>query len=344
MKKHLFLIIKFTITIGILLYLYFEIEWQDMQQTLTHASASMLILTILIYAASQFLNTYKWSVLLHSHGPRHPMRRLLTYNFIGMFCNTFMPGMVGGDVQKCYAVFRDEKKRSGEQGLPKGRLPEIISSILVARITGVLAMIWQANLAYFFLFPHLDIYKNSNNPFLKIILPYILLGLLAGTVLFFIIPRFFNFNVHQYETKTGLLSKLINPIKRMAMNVKGYVENWRLIVYVMILSLIFQGIMNFIYALVGMSLHLPVSWIYYFIAIPLVTLISSIPISISGFGVREGAMATFFSFVGVGTAEAVLLSFSVVFVSIVPSLFGGLLLLKEGFFVQPSKSELEGDE
>ena len=172
-KKHLSFIIKLVLTLGILGWIFHKIDFQKFQLSIKNADWEILIWAILLYFISSFINTYKWSLLLNSHAITHPYRRLVNYNFIGMFCNFFMPGMVGGDVQKCYAVYRDESLDLKDK-LPRGRLTQIISSVMMARLTGVVAMIWQANLAYFFVFRKLPFYQGITDPFIIFLLPKIL--------------------------------------------------------------------------------------------------------------------------------------------------------------------------
>jgi uncharacterized protein (TIRG00374 family) len=339
-KKHFAFIIKLVLTVLILVILFYQIDFKHMLATIQQADWKLLIVCILFYGFSQFLNTYKWSILLHSHGAVHPFSRLLTYNFIGMFFNFFMPGMVGGDVQKCYAVYRDEKKEFGDS-LQKGRLTQIISSIMMARVTGVLAMIWHANFAYFFIFRHMQIATQTHDVFLQNYLPKILLLLLLGTFMVIIVPLFFNFQTDVHKEKKSLLEKIVHPFLHMAMVMKGYIQNTRMFLYILVLSVIFQGLMNILNAMIGMALHLNVPLSYYFIAVPLITLCTAIPISLSGFGVREGSYAYFLHFVGITTAQSVLLSLTSVVVTAVNSAIGGFLLIKEGFFIEKQTPQEE---
>ncbi len=345
MKKHLSFLLKLVLTIVLLVILYYQIDLEHMALTIQQADWRILLGCVLFYGFSQFLNTYKWAILLHSHGAVHPYPKLLTYNFIGMFFNFFMPGMVGGDVQKCYAVYRDEKKQFGET-IPKGRMTQIVSSIMMARVTGVLAMIWHANFAYFFIFRQMKIATQTHDLFLEYYLPRILLLLLFGTFMVIIIPLFFNFKIDSQKEKKNLLDKIITPFLHMAMVMKGYIKDTRMFLYILFLSVLFQGMMNILNAMVGYALHLNIPLSYYFIAVPLITLCTAVPISLSGFGVREGSYAYFLHFVGITPAQSVLLSLTTVLVTAVNSAIGGFLLIKEGFFIEkkiPQEDELNGN-
>ena len=334
MKKHLTFAIKLLLTVLLLWLIFRKIDSRVMLGTIQHARIDLLIFCVVFYTISQVLNTYKWSILLHSHGPRHPFKRLLTYNFIGVFFNFFMPGMVGGDVQKCYAVYRDEKAELGE-AIPKGRLTEVISSIMMARVTGVIAMIWHANIAYFFIFKPFHM-VTSQDAFMQNYLPMLLLGLLAISFLIILLPICFNFHISHAPRKT-LLSKIIQPLKNMAMKMRGYIVDYKLFFWVMLYSLIFQGAMNLLNAFIGMALRIEVPVIYYFIAIPLITLCTAVPISLNGWGLRENSYAYFMHFIGITTEQSVLISLTSVLVVALNAVIGGVLILKEGFFIKESE-------
>jgi uncharacterized membrane protein YbhN (UPF0104 family) len=66
------------------------------------------------------------------------------------------------------------------------------------------------------------------------------------------------------------------------------------------------------------------------VLIPPVILITTIPISIAGWGLREGAMVTLFAFVGVVQSDAFVLSVLFGIVNLILSLPGGLVWLASG--------------
>jgi glycosyltransferase 2 family protein len=328
-KKYLILLLKFVLSIGLLLYLFHKVDFHKLTDAVRHSDWRFLILCILLYGLGQVLSTYKWSLLIHSHGTTHLFRNLVSYYYIGMFFNLFMPSIVGGDIQRCYAVYRDEKLNSGRP-LAKGRLSQIISSVMMERATGLIAMIGLANIAYFFFF------KNVPNEdlFLSSYLPKVLLLLLVGTVAGFVFLLFIRLPEQESVEHTRVFARVIHSLKNITIQFKSYVQNPRLLFQVMIISFIFQTKMIIINALLGYSLGLSVPLGYYFIIVPLITICTALPISFSGLGVREAAYVYFLRYAGVNSAYAILLSLSVVFIIAVNALMGGLILFKRGFFIE----------
>jgi glycosyltransferase 2 family protein len=73
-----------------------------------------------------------------------------------------------------------------------------------------------------------------------------------------------------------------------------------------------------------------ISLYYLFFSLPLVLLVSMLPISIAGWGIREVTFV--FSFYGIGKHQLVLISLLIGFVNIFWSFFGLFLLLSRKKF------------
>ena len=66
---------------------------------------------------------------------------------------------------------------------------------------------------------------------------------------------------------------------------------------------------------------------YFFLFVPLLAVIVSLPISFNGIGLREGAGIVLFGLVGVDRASAFSLQFTTYLVAVAVSLLGGLVFL-----------------
>jgi uncharacterized membrane protein YbhN (UPF0104 family) len=100
----------------------------------------------------------------------------------------------------------------------------------------------------------------------------------------------------------------------------------------MVFSLIFLSCLNHSLSIIGFmvlsnALGHTVNLSAFFVLVPLVILLSMIPVSIGGWGVREGVMVVAFNFVGMPRDDALSLSLLFGFVITLVSLPGGLLWL-----------------
>ncbi len=79
------------------------------------------------------------------------------------------------------------------------------------------------------------------------------------------------------------------------------------------------------YFLIGRALHLDIHFVDYFIFIPLVLIILTIPITISGLGLREESYIEIFKFYGISAQAAVSFSLIGVAFNLVIGLIGGII-------------------
>ncbi|AIH03866.1 MAG: Uncharacterized protein XD42_0141 [Thermodesulfobacterium sp. 37_54] len=78
------------------------------------------------------------------------------------------------------------------------------------------------------------------------------------------------------------------------------------------------------FVLLGKALHLNISYVYYFVMIPIISFLAALPISISGLGVREGGLSYFVSLLGFSIEHGVLLGmlgYSLILISALPGLY-----------------------
>jgi uncharacterized membrane protein YbhN (UPF0104 family) len=93
------------------------------------------------------------------------------------------------------------------------------------------------------------------------------------------------------------------------------------------LSVLVQAANVIIVWLAGLAIGATVPASYYWILVPMVTLLTMLPVSLNGMGVREGGMVLFLAPLGIatGTALSLALLWFAVFTS--ASLLGGLVYL-----------------
>jgi uncharacterized protein (TIRG00374 family) len=243
-----------------------------------------------LYLFATYLSSVRWRLLIPTPVPTV---KLFSMYLIGGFFNTYMPGTIGGDAVKAYYLKNTLKKIESGSGafLPEGReLTIAIASVFMDRYVGVLALL-LVNIAV------LPIgYSQIKGLPVSESLIWIMLGvsavsLLAGVVMFKFRIRgrlaFFS-NIYDYfdhysSKKSSLFATFF-------------------------LSVVLQFI-NFVAVyILARGLSINISFAVLIIFMPAIVLISFVPLSISGLGIREGAFAFFLGAVGVSTDMAVTLS------------------------------------
>jgi hypothetical protein len=81
---------------------------------------------------------------------------------------------------------------------------------------------------------------------------------------------------------------------------------------------------------IGRSLGMAVSLGYFFVVVPLVGLVESVPVSIYGIGLRDVSYVYLLGLAGVPKPQALSLSVLYVVLTVVYALFGGLVFALRG--------------
>ncbi|MGC8938567.1 MAG: lysylphosphatidylglycerol synthase transmembrane domain-containing protein, partial [Thermodesulfovibrio sp.] len=213
---------------------------------------------------------------------------LFSLYLIGSFFNNVLPGIIGGDLIKIFMI----KEKAG--------LKKALASVFMERYTGLFALL-LIGFAFFCLF-----YKNLPQhrlmwsvplSFLSFILASLFL-LLLGKIKFF---KEFHDYVLSFTRKQILQAIFYSFLVQFTIIVSVYV--------------IFLGI------------DISVSFIEVCIFLPIIILISMLPISVSGIGVREWCFIIFFG-KSFGKAQVVAVSLLWFMSQVFASLVGGVEYLR----------------
>ena len=82
-----------------------------------------------------------------------------------------------------------------------------------------------------------------------------------------------------------------------------------------------------VHYIVGLALGVRLAVGYYFLFVPVLAAVVSLPISLNGLGVREGAAVVLFQMAGLTREQAFTIPFLTYLISVLISLLGGLIFL-----------------
>jgi len=130
-------LLKFAAGIGLIVFLVTRLEdpatlWAQVAA----ADKGLLLLGSLCYSAAVAVSGIKWGMLLWAIGIPVPTSRLLSYQWQAEFFNNFLPGQVGGDVARGYALAVDTR-----------RTADAAASVLIDRFIGLLVFMLFAAVA-----------------------------------------------------------------------------------------------------------------------------------------------------------------------------------------------------
>lgn len=307
-RRLLSILLRLAITLGGLAYVLAHIAWQAVWNALSRAAWPWLAAGCLLVTASLVLRTFRWQTLLRGLGVEVGFGRLVRLYFIGNFFNSFLPSGFGGDVVRAVGAW---------QNMP----PDIAAgTVIVDRLSGLM-MLFSMALA---MLPFRPAAMAD-----RLALTLLLLGvggLLGGALLWrgIWLQRAVAYLAGLPIPGLGaLLRRTVQPLLRAVQSCGGAAVR-----RAMGVSLVFNLMLTAWWWCVGQALGLSVSYVYYLLVVPLLSLALLAP-SISGLGVRESLAPLLFMGAGISAENAIALSLLEFVLLRVVSLFGAPVYLLE---------------
>jgi len=299
--------LKFLVSLGTILLLLWIVDWQRAGQVLGNVRLGPLCLAPLLSLAGVGIGAARWSLLMGGAGFRLPVLEAYRGYLYGWLYNLFLPSALGGDVIRVgFAA-----KRSG-CGIGPATVVVLTERILGLAATGTLLVTGAL------LFPHHA---------LRMLAPFddrlpLLLSVVGGACLFV----FFGAAIllrgrapGPGRPRTGKFFDALSPIRHLTP---------KLLPGVILLSLCFQFADILMSLLLAKALGLNVDLTVFLLVLPVVYLVTALPISLGGLGLREGSLAFLLSRFGILASDGITLSFLILLARMFVGGIGGLLQLQ----------------
>ncbi len=297
--------VRLLVTFGLLLVIAVSVDWDQVSERLSDGSWGWFAAGVGALATMLGLGALRWHALLRGAALDVSLWQSVRAYWIGAFANNFLPTGFGGDAARTLLVAR---------GGPA--LARTITSVFVDRVSSIACLIVVGLVA-------LILAPGSIPPDLKV-----LIGVAAGAALVVGVVVLLILRGHRFAE---VLPERLRPWAReVRETLLEYEHDLRLIIVVIALGLAFQVVAVFSTWMLARSLDLDLSYALLAVVLPLVLLVTLFPISIAGFGVREGAFVVLLDTAGVSSADATLLSLFTVVALMLATLAGAAGLLTSG--------------
>ena len=317
MKKSLLLILQFAVTVFVL-YLVFRdpIRRAQMAEALARADKGWIALGVAIGSLTYIAGTIRFGVLLRVQGIFLPWARVFGIFMVGLFFNLFGLGATGGDVVKIFYILREagEKKTAAA------------FTVLMDRVIGLVALVLIA--VGFVSFRYNWLTQTPATAALVTAFSIVLAAAMGAIV------------AAAFLAVTGLAGKLPAGLPGRAKILElvdvfqNFGRDWRSLCGALAISFVAHGAMFFTFYAAGRSLNAGVRLLDLAALMPIVNTILSLPISISGVGVREKLFEELLGgLCGVPASLAVLISVIGFSIGVFYCLLGGVVYL---FFRSPA--------
>jgi glycosyltransferase 2 family protein len=301
-NSNFLVVAKAGVSIALLFWILQSVDTAEMSSVWGSSSKMLLILVPAPILFQLYMYAIRWGVFLRNYGMQLSLSKRYLYYIIGLFFNTFFPGNLGGDVVRvgCAA------------SVLKIRYYTIATLALVERIMGLSAIIFLGAIGIYF-------GGESVSAMLPIDYKPLMVALLVVLNVAVLSFRRLSAGFEKVLTKRNQWDGL-----RMFFHETSRMTS-RSLFQILLLSLLGQlaGVLSSIIAL--KALHIDIPFLGYLVMFSIVSFATLIPISLGGFGVREGLSVYLLGSFGVSSESAV--SFALIWYirQIVVGLAGGCI-------------------
>jgi uncharacterized membrane protein YbhN (UPF0104 family) len=303
-------LLRLLVSVCLLAGIAWKVDWTDVGVALTHLQPAYWLAAVGLLLLSQVASARRWQLFARELHFERSIPQLFCYYLIGMCFNLVLPTSVGGDIVRALYIEGNSRRRLAA-----------FAAVFLDRLSGLLVLIALACGAALLSPQPLEWWIMCS---VWGVAGAAVLGLAA-------VPLVLRWRVlplpHQHRLQT-VVNALRSP---------------RALGEATALSLFVQSANVLVVWLLGVALVLPVPSGYYWVIVPMVSLLTLLP-TVGGTGVREWGMYVFLAPVGVDAARAVTLSILWFAVNVTVSLIGGVVYLC-GAFPRPGaapSSEGEG--
>lgn len=299
MNRSLRVLLRTFISAGLLGTLLYSAEPYALVRSINQINFASVVLCLVVIGVGVWLSAYKWQGFLQVSGIRAGIWKLGRLYLVGIFFNNFLPTSIGGDVVKVSLLCKDCEPPA-----------EIMASVAAERLSGLLAVCLYGMIGVVFV------------PTLMALVGFpvlILAGMLIVVCSLLCVSRL----------RSRLWAKLSswdgNMFESFWRCFAEYCRHPRVLVRAVWTSMVFQLLVSATYYIVARDMQLQIGFDAMLVVVSLVTILTLIPVSLNGIGVREGGFVFFLGYLGIGEAAAITLSLTVYAIVLSFSLLGWIV-------------------
>jgi uncharacterized membrane protein YbhN (UPF0104 family) len=312
--------------LGLLAFLLWRVDWQELTRIVSQASVGYVGVALLIELLNVLPRVLRWRALLLTQGTREPFLRLFSIYLVGSFFNNFLPSNVGGD-----------SVRMLRMGQLTGQGVDAVSSVLVERLCGLFAVLLMGVVAV------LSNWRLASAGGIGLLVLGVFVAFVLGMLVLFNL-RWVRFWADRLPPPTppdrgglgnppdrggvrGVLAVLLGKLGKLYDSIYAFRGHGRVLLVVLALSLLFRFGYVFGLYVQSFALHMPIPFVWLMMAISLIAVVTSLPLSLNAIGIQEGAYVFFLGLAGIAAPQALALALLSRGVRLAVSLVGGVIYL-----------------
>ena len=248
-----------------------QVERLGVHSALSRMNVTLLLLACMGFLCSVLIIAVRWWLLLGLQDVRVKLWEAVRLTFLGQFFNYFLPGSVGGDLVKAYYVSKHTHRKAS-----------VWVSVFVDRALGFVEVVVLGSVMV------VVVLNTGLGTWADMRRPALVLGLAAAGIvaaLTFLFSSRLRRILHLQKLYQRL--PIAHHISAVGDAVRLYRERMGGVVKAIALTFGGQIISISSVACIGMSLHLDTPWYTYFAYVPVIYILTAIPITPGAVGVAE---------------------------------------------------------
>jgi glycosyltransferase 2 family protein len=291
------LLIKIFISLAMLILALRLVDINELKQSLLSIPLPTLGVVVVIFFFGQLLSSYKWWLLARSGSIEVPWLLAVRAYFLGMAVNCFGLGTVGGDLARALVLGSKSKQN-----------PTALASVFADRVHGitVLAAIGVASMVF-------SGRQHIGSEYL-VLLPVCIIAVVMAwyfgpSIALAVLP------------KGGALHRNMEQIAQV------FPRDPATISYISLISLVFHLLQIGLHQVMAAGFGIQIPWPVLLVTIPVINILSSLPISWNGLGVRENGYVFFLAPLLLSREHAIAFGVMWLLATAISSAIGGLVLV-----------------
>jgi len=307
--------------IGIVIFILLikRLGWQQILNSIQNVNPWYILLSIFIAPFLIFFQTFKWALILKKQDIHLPFWELIKIQMISSFYGVITPGRLGYFIKILY--LKDKAKISAAKSLTSIIVDRLVDFMIVF-ILGVVGSLVVINY-----------YANVTSHIIIAVLTLLIIELIFANkkvqhlflsfIANFLVPA--KYKDHTTGFFKEYLEHSLNPFKQY--------KN-------ILLTFIVWGLIYTQLYLVSLSFGIKeIPYPYFLILPPIATIVSLVPITVSGLGTREVTLVGLFSLFHVTATKIFSMSLLNTLIGTLIGLIGGIFAFKEETLIKKVKEE-----
>ena len=301
-KSHILIIVKFIVTMALLLLIAQNVELQRIFTILDDFDTVFFLLAVVILLLQTMIATIRWRIVLSEIKVEFSFTRVLSFLWIGLFFNQALPSSVGGDAFRGYCVYKNG------YSIGKSSL-----GVLLDRMFGMVGLVVLIVVSLPLMF---DLINDKDVQWGVFFVIMSVFAAISSSLMLDLLP------------KKMAHSRIIQGLFAFSKEGRRQILTIYPGVMLLVVSIVIHSISIIAVVVLSIGMSLDLEWHSMLFIVPFVTLASAIPISIAGWGVREGIMVVSLGYLGVAPEQALVLSILYGVLMLVSSIPGLIIWLK----------------